>query len=295
MRAIPTVLASLGAAFLAAQPAAAKEKEPIVYTPTGPWVFDYADDHCAFRRYFEAEGDRFFVEFRQYTPGLSFDLIAMSDNLRAERDEFSFRFAPFEAVITPETQYPMSSSEGGKGQFGSGKFSPLSESEADEGKSKDLHVLEHLGWLQTIEALELVSGFKKPVRLETGPFADLHTLSNHCLNKLVEEWGLDPERLAKAARAVSPRNMEVWQKKVADGYPLKALRRGKVGATRLRLMIDEQGRITSCTSLAQVADTSLSDRACEEMMDHAEFEPALDETGAPMPSFYVFNVSFKIG
>ncbi|WP_394730201.1 energy transducer TonB [Altererythrobacter sp. GH1-8] len=289
--AIPVIV---GLGLILTPSLSAWEKAPESYNPIGPWVFDYADDHCAFRRSFESQSDKFFVEFRQYTPGPSFDLIAMSEKLRTRGRDFEFRFAPYKGTIKPSTAYPMTGDGNASGHFGVGYFHPpvgfdMSDDEIISMADDDLRA-----WLEGIEALEIVSGFSKFVRLETGSFSDLITVRTHCLNTLLKEWGLDPDRIARQTRPPVPKDAESWVRAVKHSYPRAALNRGKVGATRLRLMVGMDGRVTSCTSLANIADRSLSDAACKAIIEHATFEPALDENGVPMASYHIQPVSFRI-
>ena len=272
----------------------ARERIPESYIPTGPWVFDYADDHCAFRRSFEASRDKFFIEFRQYAPGPSFDLIAMSERLRTRGREFEFRFAPYEGIIVPSTAYPMTGDSKASGHFGTGYFHPPVGFDMTDEEIISMTENELQAWLAGIEALEIVSGFSKFVRLETGSFSDLITVRTHCLSTLLKEWGLDPEQIARQTRPPIAKDAESWVRVVQRSYPRAALNDGKVGATRLRLLVDEQGRVTSCTSLANIADHSLSDAACKAILEYATFEPALDEKGEPMRSYHIQPVNFRI-
>ncbi|XUU61331.1 energy transducer TonB [Erythrobacter sp. HA6-11] len=298
MRAVSSLIGIVTIATLAmflTPQSLAKEGEAESFEAAGPWVFDYAADHCAFRRVFKSNKESFWIEFRQYQPGISYDLIVMSEKRRSRDKGFEYRFAPDERVRKRKSPYQMNSDDGGQGYFVSGSFGAIYPDEL-KGVRKTPAMIDQARteWAKVVEALEILRGFGEPVRLETGAMADLMEVRQHCLNRLMESWGVDPERYASQSRRAMARDFSEWSGHVRRSYPIRAALRGVVGATRLRLAIDETGAVTDCVGLGAIADKQLYDASCRAIMEHGRYEPALDADGQPFASFHIMNVSYRM-
>jgi protein TonB len=64
-------------------------------------------------------------------------------------------------------------------------------------------------------------------------------------------------------------------------YPDAALRGGEQGATRFRLQVGADGRVTGCTVTGSSGSSALDSATCRLMKSRARFTPARDSTGKP--------------
>ncbi|MBV9929603.1 MAG: energy transducer TonB [Alphaproteobacteria bacterium] len=62
-------------------------------------------------------------------------------------------------------------------------------------------------------------------------------------------------------------------------YPSDAVRREEQGATRFRLAVGPDGRVTGCTVTASSGSAALDSATCRLMKSRARFAPARDSTG----------------
>ena len=132
------------------------------------------------------------------------------------------------------------------------------------------------------------------ITLETGQLAPLYRSMNACMDDLVKSWGVDLER--QAERAIAPRltNAPVIERILIDKYPQRALRNGEQADLHLRIMVDAQGAVTDCVVTYMTVAESFGDAACMDVKRRAVFEPASDEAGRPMASFYTTRLRYTM-
>jgi protein TonB len=71
-----------------------------------------------------------------------------------------------------------------------------------------------------------------------------------------------------------------------NDYPSRALREGWSGVTRMHLVIDSGGHVSSCTVTASSGHAALDAVACEKVAQRAQFSPARDAAGAAREGVY---------
>ena len=134
----------------------------------------------------------------------------------------------------------------------------------------------------------------REVRLETGPLGKAFDVLNQCTAGLLREWGLDPEQ--HLTRQNGPRwiNQAALTRKITANYPTGALAQGEQAIMRMRVIVNEQGAVESCTILKATDTERLESPACR-VMQGARFEPARDAAGQPFRSLYVTSITYRIG
>ena len=132
------------------------------------------------------------------------------------------------------------------------------------------------------------------MRLDTGPLGEAFAVLNQCTKDLLQEWGLDAEKHETATRLPKWKNEKSIAARIGRAYPTSALNRGEQGIFRMRVMIDENGRVTDCVIDEATIAERLESPACRVMMD-ADFEPALDAQGTAFPSYYATSITYRIG
>ena len=79
-----------------------------------------------------------------------------------------------------------------------------------------------------------------------------------------------------------------------EDYPYRALREGWRGVTRLHLVIDGNGHVSSCTITASSGHDALDAVACAKVSQRAHFSPARDGTGAARDGSYDNAIHWEI-
>lgn len=79
-----------------------------------------------------------------------------------------------------------------------------------------------------------------------------------------------------------------------NDYPFQALREGWRGVTRLHLVIDSTGHVSSCAITVSSGHEALDAVACAKVSQRAHFSPARDGTGAPHEGTYDNAIHWEI-
>ncbi len=148
---------------------------------------------------------------------------------------------------------------------------------------------------EAIERVSIRGQFVREVVLETGSLYPVMTAMRVCLDNLVTSWGIDLETDRALTRRVQAVDMDHWKHPIIDRYPGRSLRRGDQGYVRIRLMVSDEGRATDCVVQSAFNDPTLHEAACEGLLEHSRFEPALDASGSPVASYWTTVVIYSIG
>ena len=128
--------------------------------------------------------------------------------------------------------------------------------------------------------------------LETGGMRGLFTAMDACVDNMIASWGYDLDRRATMTRDVVPLNATHWPRWV--GYPADMLAREAHAIVHFRLAVDETGRVTDCVVQGGTDPEGFGRSLCKALSGRARFQPALDEHGKAMPSFFPTSVVFEI-
>ena len=281
-------------ACMAASPArAADDVVPVVLEPTSQWNVDFGEDKCRLARTFGGEGNRHILFFEQSGPSASFGFTVAGPQLRRfGTDRIKVRFGAH-PVITDSLAYTGSVKNFGPALIYSRlKFVPEDGWEPDFGER--LHSLPEIGLAQAAMVSNVsVRQGKREIIFETGKLTEPVNVLNQCAQNLLISWKLDLDRHRTATRLpVWTNEMEV-AKKIQANYPESALQKGEQAILRLRAIIGESGKVAECATVKATIAESFNSVACN-AMKIARFEPALDQHGQPMRSFYIATISYKI-
>ncbi len=72
----------------------------------------------------------------------------------------------------------------------------------------------------------------------------------------------------------------------ADDYPASAQRNGEQGTVRVRLTVDERGRVSNCEVTSGSGSSALDSATCRLLRSRARFTPARDNQGNPTTDTY---------
>ena len=292
----PAALALAGASLFAIAMPAPVLAAPVVLKPAGNWNVDYGEQVCSLNREFGEAPETHVLSLRQYAPGTGAGMTVGGRSYRkfVSRGRTTVRFAP----DTPgfESRPFAGKIEG----YGAAViFSGIDVSKGDLANMPDnpdepappIRQLDVSAGAR-VRFVELQQG-AHIVRLETGPLAEAFKVMNDCTASLVKEWGLDPERLRTAQNGPRWLNQDALVKRIAATYPGSALMAGEQGIMRMRVMVNTQGTVDSCTIIKATNTSALESPACE-VMKLAKFDPARDAAGVPMPSYYATSITYQI-
>ncbi len=147
---------------------------------------------------------------------------------------------------------------------------------------------DQISWLEVVQR-------NRKVRLATGSLGPAFDAMNKCTDNLMQSWGIDTSEFEEVVMPARWVNLKDVARKIQRDYPSKALKRGASANFRMRLFIDETGKVTDCKMLALTKDDGFGDAPCRTMTQDAVFEPALDARGQPVKSYSMQGLRYVAG
>ncbi len=281
--------ALLGSGFAGSAQA---EKAPVVLEPSSQWHVDFGEERCRLARVLGEGENRHLIFFEQWGPQKKFGFTVSGPAFERfhNRKPTQLRFLPHQKNLE------IDAFKGDVGSFGPALiYSSVSLSGDDDvaigrGGTSLPELDTHLA--KQVRSI-LINQGKREVALQTGDLGDAFTLMNQCAQDLLNDWGVDLEAHKTATKLPVWTNEKVISRRIIDNYPRKALNRGEQGIMRMRVMVDEVGAVTNCVIDKATLTQSLESPACKAMYS-ATFEPALDNNGKPMESFYITGIKYQI-
>ena len=283
---VPATLASA----LCPAPAIADAPDAIVFEPTEPWALDYADDSCKLTRMFAAGPDKLVLHLRQYAPGEAVEIaVAKTDGLGKSGIDYRFGTAgDFKPVESHGVRW---------GDLDGWMFGASLTDISGERRDQSLPP-----WTSDERKAALSDAAAISFRLSSGEILDIQTGSlvpafdamSACLEELTTHWDIDHEAHIALSRKANPRIPTRYAMRVQEHYPLSALRAGQSAWVAARIDVDAQGNGTACHIQNGSAETVFAKSICTAASGDGLFEPALDEAGKPVSSYYTLQVSFMI-
>jgi TonB family protein len=274
-------------------------KSPVALEPLTDWQMgDPSPDACTALRFFGTEDAVHVLRLEQSWPSTGMELWVGGSSFRFfttnEEINLQFREGGGKIAVRPVT--------GMLPGFGKTVITSFSQSSIDAGQSREasagqerpasLSVLNPAAGAE-VEFISLQRGSDAAVRLATGGLEAPFNMLNQCSLKLLEQWKLDPDKHLNASRQLGWLNEATITRKVMGSYRASGLNSGERGRIRVRLIVDEEGKVDGCTIIKAAATENLDSPVCEIMAD-ARFEPALDATGQPFRSFYATAVTYQM-
>lgn len=300
---IKHVILGVLAAMFALQPAqVSAQQEPVRLAPSMNWNLDYAEDSCALRRLFGPEGQQVFLTLRQYGPSAEPTMTVSSADFRRRGSlrDLAITFAPDDAPDTDHMPMAIEVEGFGEGVLVSTSLYRASQREFSSALLNSqqiaLAVADEVRDAREaeIDGIAISGLFRQPVFLETGSLHRAMTAMRSCIDELLNHWGVDAEAHRSLLRPVQPVDQERWARELIERYPSNLLRRGEQAYVRIRLNVSVEGRATSCAVQSRLNDAEFDELACELLIQHSRFNPALDGNGDPIPSFWQTAVIYAI-
>ena len=294
------LILSVGMLTLPATPVLAQNDDRTVrLAPSMPWNLDFSEDSCALRRIFGEEGREVYFELRQYAPGGDLQLSVLTDDIPRRPRDARITFMPDHSPIERERWFPVESENFGEGMLTtidlSSAYTRYMREQADEENpfeppsdaERDAREAE-------IEAFRIEGAFRYPIELQTGSFSNAMNGMRSCMDELLAHWGIDVEAHRTLTRKVAPLDQAVWVQEFYPHYPSDMARRGEQAYIRARINVSAEGRATACNVQSQLNDETFNTLACELLLEHSRFEPALDASGDPIASYHTMSIIYSL-
>ena len=235
-----------------------------------------------------------FWQFRQYQPGENAYFTVVSKDIDAlPVAKFKVSVDPGSEPFTRTDALPIRYASGFEGFVFSGDLTGGKSTEESE-DAAPLDEQERNAREKAITGVTVANGFSKPLKLATGSLHEPMEGMRKCMDELLTHWGVDAAAQKRLVRRAKPLNIEGWARKIQADYPYEKLAKMESGFVRVRLTVDEVGNPLSCHIQLKGTDDTFERTACGNLMRYAKFEPALDEAGKPVASYYVTSVIYRI-
>ena len=299
---ICTSIVALGAVLagtvapVAAQDAAA---ETHVFTRTGQWQLEAADEECRLARMFTRGDEQIALALERSRADPIVRLVLVGNGLRPYRgaEELGFRLAPVgEAQSSRYIESEMSDGQAyynlGNVRIGASPPPPApSAPPAEPGPPPPYDRAAELEYAAGITAIEITSGVVHPVRLETGSLRAAMQALQACTDDLLLTWGLDWEKHQTMTRRAAPQG-NVWDWLTDNAVTFRDFPAFLGGRNSFRIMVSATGAPTGCVAQWPSLSPDRNAGICERIMANGRFTPALDAAGEPMASYWMADFAF---
>jgi hypothetical protein len=285
----------LAAAANAQDPAG---EDAISLERSSDWVLDYADHRCRLAATFGEGESQTVLLLEQYSPSNSLRWLVAGPYLGRLRNgrKLEVQFGPGFDPFTVEFD---GRSFGRYGAAAHGQWPPSdyddSEEAEDEVPANRARTRLDVGEGTGLRWIGLQRRGKARLKLETGELESIYGAMNSCMDDLVASWGLDPAQDRRRAKGPVFTNRDSVFRDLVRSYPNSALARGLQADLHLRLMVDQNGVATECVITNVTVAERFDDGACGPLMRRGKFEPARDDEGNAIPSYYTLFVYYRLG
>lgn len=301
----------------APMPLAAQDGAPRAFTMDGSWTLDAGDDYCRLAANFTNEGDTISFGLERNRADNLARMILVTDAITTYRGAQALGYTYEPGGEERMAMFLRSETPGGQDYFnlgavfigpdpfgaGPGASEPGGDAAAPAAPGADTAPgtfvqppydrAAELAYAANISSILVDEGLRTPVRIQTGSLRAPIQALQACTDDLLRVWGLDYEKHQTMTRRAAPSGpAHEWLATGTIGFQDFPLLSG--GRNPVRVMVDAEGRPTSChvhwPSLTERKNASI----CEQIMDNGEFEPALDAEGNAMASYWMVDPAFGL-
>lgn len=268
------------------------QDEWVDLSPSSDWVLDYAEDSCALRRNFGEPGQAALLEMRQFSPFTPMRITVATSDFEATRRAPRYRFGTGQDFERYDLPAFGSYGEGGNAAsfYGNLIVGGVTSQEGPDTTAK-LRELQAEAWAGLAD-LYLRESFAENLLLRTGDLGPVMKAMRECMDNLVAEWGATSYFEQPPTVPPEALRMERWAKPIVARFPRNLLREREPAIVRVRLLIDETGKVNACMVQEPVVDAEYEAFVCDIMLNEAMYNPAHDGEGSPLASFYVLTVVY---
>ena len=294
------------AAMLGCGPAAVSAQETVLLEPSSNWHLDYGDNRCRLARQFGADDQRHALIMEMDQPSTHVNLIVAGPSIdeKGDGEPYFVRFGDFEPIEF-ET-YSLGNMQPIGAAFAPGRVSldPPDDESEDETEQPRRTPKEYtqspdgfpklaVDRYGDVGSLSVGQDGASEVSFKvTGLSAALRSL-NECAENLVVFWGLDLDQHRTMQQGPTVTNYSKIARGMMAEYPVEALRREEQGEIRFLVIVGADGSVEECRQSDVTVTVSLKSPVCR-IMQRARFEPALDQGGNPMRSYYASQIRYQL-
>lgn len=282
--------------------------EPVRLQPSSKWVVDYAENSCRLVRAFGEGRSQTTFTLESVAPD-DMQMIVTGRPLSTSRKEVSAKFLPvgskefsgkvaettrgdpaiFWLDVPIQTADVLAKTEREREQR---KANPGARPPAIPLAERTARRASRQQFAEATTEIEIHTSDSHPVILETGSLGPALAALDKCNRDSLEDWGVDPEIEDKIVRPAWVTNAGAILS--SYDYPMEMVRQEKESTVTARLLVDESGKVTKCTSLSHYKEEEFNRITCDKISRRARFEPAELSDGTKVPSYFAFNVTFRL-
>lgn len=277
------------------------KKEAVSLSPSSQWVINFTNDECSLNRKFGEGEDNVIVFISRYQPTDWFEIYFVSERFgkRSGNKPIKIQFGSDNPVQTAE--FSRGLTEQNKPALilsDSLRIAPPSEIEQRILAQKNVPAgffIAHITDEQErkVDFIKFTPPRSSEISLETNTMAGAFKALRNCNDGLLDNWGIDVEKHKTITSYVTPKsNPQDWIR--SGDYPRTQLQKGQIAIIQFRLNIDTNGRATDCFIQRSIGDEAFDKAVCNNLLKRSEFNPALDNDGNPMDSYFIDKVRFQL-
>ena len=240
--------------------AAAPASKPLA--PTGKWVVNFADDQCLASRSYGTPGKPLYLALKPSPLGEVMRITILQKGAVREPTQVPvvIRFDDHETI----------------------KSSMLAFASPKDG-FRILSINLSADQFATMRQAKLVS-FRSPGEFDRSlalvQMEPLMKAIDSCVTSLQKYWNIsDDETPLLRTRARTEKEIATYLSD--DDYPAVAVRNVNSGTVRIAMLIDENGKVADCMTIATSGVASLDAQSCATIAKRAKFVPAIGADGKP--------------
>lgn len=285
---------------LLASPAWARE--PVSLQPVSPWNLRYEENSCRLVRAFGSTAEPTVMVLERVSPGSELTMMVYGKALKSRMGQRAdAAFLPFTANLmedgdvgeTTGTKEPVI-------YWTSVAFRSASEKKSDRDAryAQELRDLAYEAAERAREAevtkavtgLEITERGGRKVFLQTGAMSRGIAMLRECAREQLVHWGVDPDlqdKIVRSAKVIVPLDRFFS----SSDYPRSGLMSGAQSVIKARLLIDDKGVVTKCTSLTAFSAPDFAEVVCARLK-RAKFRPAALADGTTVPTYTTTTIKF---
>lgn len=265
--------------------AASAQAGTTIYEPASNWQVDNEPQLCRLSRDYQSGDARITIRMEQFQPGAGVQIMLLGKPIERAENRVSFEVrlgsagVPFSAPVADIT-------------FRDGREGTLLRSvQFVRPDRTSAHTWPSAAVFEAIDQMAFSAPQMGTVVLQTKSLAKAMEQMRLCHQRMIASWGFDPAVQEKLTRHVVPQTDPRRWLTAAD-FPTRQKKRRKSSIIAFRLDIDTAGKPTACFVQRAYTPEDYAATTCKLLMERAAFQPALDQAGKPVASYYVNAVGW---
>lgn len=288
-RAFPSPRIKAGSWIAALAPclmfAASAQAGTTVYEPASSWQVDNEPQLCRLSRDYKSGDARITIRMEQFRPGAGVQIMLIGKPIEKAENRVSFKVrlgsagVPFSAPVADITL-----PDGREGTM-------LRSVQFVRPDRNSIYTWPSAAVFEAIDQMAFSAPQMGTVVLQTKTLAKAMEVMRDCHRQMITGWGFDPAVQESLTRHATPQSDPRRWLTAAD-FPTRQKKRRKSSIVTFRLNIDTAGKPAACFVQRAYTPEEYAATTCNLLMQRAAFQPALDQAGKPVASYYVNAVGW---